>query len=309
MIDYKNKYLKYKLKYGKLIGTTGFDVLPQYHLENLKNNLEKLNHNIRNIIEANMNVEIYLEYYKLLFMLIKNKNLKEIKKIITYFHKLNIKLKKLYGMLSLFSIDKFNVKNVNLIVDLLNIVLKVIQMNSIIWKILVLSDSLIKINNSLVNYKDNNRNNLIHILTDIINKSNKIKLAYIDINKTINQKMTAEKLKERQIINSFRFGFFKIITQIANAGESFNEIKKLIDNMNNDKLNLVNVYYKFHLEFDDFTNVLKKCQNFLKLSPIEQIKNKKNLLMCKNAKNSRNRNLEKSKLLKELDRLLKTCIF
>lgn len=309
MIDYKNKYLKYKLKYSKLIGGMGFDVLPQYNLENFKNNLEKLKTNIRNIIEANMNIKIYLEYYKLLFMLIKNKNLNEIKKIIRYFDKLNIKLKKIYGMLSLFSIDKFNLGNLRLIGDLFNIALKVIQINSILWKILVLSDSLIMINNSLVNYKDNNKNNLIYVLTDVINKSNQKKLAYIDINKTIGQKMTAEKLKDRQIINAFRFAFFRIITQIANAGESFTQIKNLIDNMNNDQLNLPKGYYKFHIEFDEFANVLKKCQSFIKLNQMEQIKNRKNLLMCKKAKNSRNRNLEKSKLLKELDILLETCIF
>jgi len=309
-MNYKSKYLKYKLKYLSINGGMGFDVIPQYNLQNFQNNLEKLNENIKNIVQTNMSISLYLKYYQKLFKLVNNKNLYEIKKLINYFDKLYINLKELYNILSLLDTNKFNLKNINFITNLFNKILKLIQINSILWKILVMSNSLISIYNSLISYNQKDKNNLIVDLSNLINNSHNIKLEYIKINETINQNIKIEKLNEKQIVNNFRYAFFIIITQIATSGDAFLQIKNIIHNMNNYELNLVDEYYNFHIEFDEFTSILKKCKQFVKLSFEEQIKNNKLLLICKKNKNDKLKiNKEKNKLINKLDNLLKECIF
>ena len=257
-MNYKSKYLKYKLKYLSINGGMGFDVIPQYNLQNFQNNLEKLNENIKNIVQTNMSISLYLKYYQKLFKLVNNKNLYEIKKLINYFDKLYINLKELYNILSLLDTNKFNLKNINFITNLFNKILKLIQINSILWKILVMSNSLISIYNSLISYNQKDKNNLIVDLSNLINNSHNIKLEYIKINETINQNIKIEKLNEKQIVNNFRYAFFIIITQIATSGDAFLQIKNIIHNMNNYELNLVDEYYNFHIEFDEFTKYFKK---------------------------------------------------
>ena len=314
MVNYKSRYLKYKLKYYMLVGGMGFDVIPQYNLENFQNNLEKINENIKKILDANTVVLLYLKYYEKLFKLINNKNLDEVKMLVNYFDKLRINLKDFYNILIIIDTNKFNLENINFIINLFNKILKSIQINSILWKILVMSNSLIDINNSLNDYDDkDNKNNLIVDLSNVLNTSDEIKLEYIKINKTIERKIIIENLNEtdkyKQIVNNFRYAFFKIITQIATSGDGFLQIKNIIDNMNNDKLNLVDEYYNFHIEFDEFTNILKRCKKFVKLSVEEKIKKNKLLLKCSKNKNDKLRNIEKNKLVTKLGNLLKDCIF
>ena len=74
MVNYKSKYLKYKLKYLSINGGMGFDVIPQYNLENFQNNLEKLNKNIK--------IKNNLLQKKPLFLIFLKSNSSFLKKII-----------------------------------------------------------------------------------------------------------------------------------------------------------------------------------------------------------------------------------
>ena len=57
-MNYKSKYLKYKLKYLSINGGMGFDVIPQYNLENFQSDLYD------NCLNTEAEMEKYISYKK-----------------------------------------------------------------------------------------------------------------------------------------------------------------------------------------------------------------------------------------------------